>query len=696
MSSSTAIEPTTQNGNAVAKQPTTIKGWLASDMLKAEIAKALPKHCSVDRMMRIAITAVTRTPKLAECEPASFLKCMMDLSQWGLEPNGRDAHLIPFNNRRRGVVECQLILDYKGLVQLLYRSGQILSVHADVVYEGDDFAYSMGELLRHTQFDLRTQAKPAERGKMIAAYARIVLKGGACKCEVMTKEQIDGIRKRSKSGNDGPWVTDYEEMAKKGLAIDTPIPTPEGWTSMGELGVGDIVFDMHGSQTEVIAVSEVKYLPCFRLTFGNGEQIICDDEHRWAATIGSNGSRHRGNGWPVHTVNELFDAKSRGESVSIPVAEPIDCDWRDLPIHPWAMGYWLGNGRTDGGNVTCNSNDQSEVEKCYAELGGYLIGAVRPDRRSNATAVGLKGLKVALREVGVLGDKHIPADYLRGTREQREFLLCGLMDSDGHIDRSRGRAIFASTNKRLAEQVHELVVSLGETAVISSREQSGYGKVVLCYRVEWQPSFCPCLLTRKAANYRPRKIAQYRAVSSIERIATVPTRCIAVASESKTYLAGRSMIPTHNTVFRRATKWLPLSAEIIQAFERDDDRPANLFGGGIIVDTDFVVPPTSLNQLADRRKEQADSETEPGETIAHDDEIATDPESLTALKDKIALAMDPASIEAIRTASVGPESPHAADQWDVIDNWCDARLAELKPKAKGQKDLIDRGSELPE
>lgn len=363
MSSSTAIEPTTQNGNAVAKQPTTIKGWLNSDTLKNEIARALPKHCSAERMTRIAITAITRTPKLAECEPASFLKCMMDLSQWGLEPNGRDAHLIPFNNRRRGVVECQLILDYKGLVQLLYRSGQILSVHADVVYEGDDFAYSMGELLRHTQFDLRTQSKPAERGKMIAAYARIVLKGGACKCEVMTKEQIDGIRKRSKSGNDGPWVTDYEEMAKK-------------------------------------------------------------------------------------------------------------------------------------------------------------------------------------------------------------------------------------------------------------------------------------------------------------------------------------------TVFRRATKWLPLSAEIIQAFERDDDRPANLFGGGTIVDTDFVVPPTSLNQLADRRKEQA--ETEPGETIAHDGEIATDPESLTALKDKIALAMDPASIEAIRAANVGPESPHAADQWDIIDGWCNARLEELSKPAKGQKELIDKGSELPE
>lgn len=217
MSSSTAIEPTNGNGNAavVAEQPRTIKGWLNNDGFKAELARSLPRHCNADRMARIAITCLTRIPKLAECEPASFLKCLLDLSQWGLEPNGRDAHLIPFNNNKRGVVECQLILDYKGLVQLLYRSGQVLSVHADVVFEGDDFEFSMGQVIRHTPYWLRKDRKPDKQGNMIAAYARVELKGNAVKCEVMSKEQIDAIRKRSKAANSGPWVTDYEEMAKK-------------------------------------------------------------------------------------------------------------------------------------------------------------------------------------------------------------------------------------------------------------------------------------------------------------------------------------------------------------------------------------------------------------------------------------------------------------------------------------------------
>lgn len=215
MSSSTAIEPTNGTGT-IAKQPTTLKGWLNSDALKGEIARALPKHCSAERMTRIATTALTRTPLLADCEVQSFVKCLLDLSQWGLEPNGYHAHLIPFRNNRRGVVECQLILDYKGIVQLLMNSGKVLSIHADVVHEGDDFAYSLGELQRHTQWELRTDAmKPREKGPMIAAYARIVMKGGAVKCEVMTKQQIDGIRARSKAKDSGPWVTDYAEMSKK-------------------------------------------------------------------------------------------------------------------------------------------------------------------------------------------------------------------------------------------------------------------------------------------------------------------------------------------------------------------------------------------------------------------------------------------------------------------------------------------------
>jgi recombination protein RecT len=187
----------------------TIREKLNSPAQLQEIAKALPAHMSADRMARVTLTALTRTPKLSECDPASFFQCLLTLSQWGLEPDGRHAHLIPFENRKRGVVECQLIVDYKGLVQLAMRTGNIASIHCDCVCENDEFDFDCGDVVRH-KIDFR---KP--RGEAYAFVCVIKMRDGGKKCEVMTRDEVDAIRKRSRSGQSGPWVTDYNEMAKK-------------------------------------------------------------------------------------------------------------------------------------------------------------------------------------------------------------------------------------------------------------------------------------------------------------------------------------------------------------------------------------------------------------------------------------------------------------------------------------------------
>lgn len=187
----------------------TLRDKLNNPAQLQEIARALPKHMNADRMARVTLTQMTRTPKLAECEPASFFQCLMTCSQWGLEPDGRHAHLIPFENRKRGVVECQLIIDYKGFVQLAMRTGNIASIHCDSVCENDEFDYDCGEVLRH-KIDFR---KP--RGEAYAFVCIIKMKDGGKKCEVMTRDEVDAIRKRSRSANNGPWVTDFNEMAKK-------------------------------------------------------------------------------------------------------------------------------------------------------------------------------------------------------------------------------------------------------------------------------------------------------------------------------------------------------------------------------------------------------------------------------------------------------------------------------------------------
>lgn len=185
----------------------TIKQHLMSDGLKAQIAAALPKHMSADRMARVALTTINKTPKLAQCTQESFFAALMTCSQLGLEPDGRLAHLIPYGT------QCQLIIDYKGLVDLAYRSKEVLSIHADVIYEGDEFEYDLGQVKKHTPWSWRKD-KPENKGKLLGAYC-IVKMQGAEKHEVMSLDEIEAIKKRSKSSTSGPWMTDFNEMAKK-------------------------------------------------------------------------------------------------------------------------------------------------------------------------------------------------------------------------------------------------------------------------------------------------------------------------------------------------------------------------------------------------------------------------------------------------------------------------------------------------
>jgi len=194
-----------QPENEITKttKPRTLKGLLSEDNVKAQFALALPKHLNADRFARVAITALTRTPKLQECTPESFMKCLLDLSALGIEPDGRRAHLIPYGK------ECTLILDYKGIAELVMRSGTVASIHADKVCINDAFEVDRGRIVTH---------KPnyaADRGTPYAYYVLITFKDGSEKSEVMTRDEIEAIRKRSRSGQSGPWVSDFDEMAKK-------------------------------------------------------------------------------------------------------------------------------------------------------------------------------------------------------------------------------------------------------------------------------------------------------------------------------------------------------------------------------------------------------------------------------------------------------------------------------------------------
>lgn len=195
----------------VSKKPKTIKDWIKT--MEPEIKKALPNVITPERFTRMALTAVSVNPKLAECTPRSFMGALMNAAQLGLEPNTPlgQAYLIPFKNK--GVMEVQFQIGYKGLIDLAYRSGEFLSIYAKEVYENDEFDYEFG-------LEPKLIHKPAtsNRGEVIAYYAVFKLVNGGFGFEVMSKDDIMAHAKKYSQNYDSkysPWTNNFDEMAKK-------------------------------------------------------------------------------------------------------------------------------------------------------------------------------------------------------------------------------------------------------------------------------------------------------------------------------------------------------------------------------------------------------------------------------------------------------------------------------------------------
>ena len=180
------------------------------------IAAVMPKHMSSERLYQLAVSTINQTPKLAECDSASLLSCVMKCSALGLEPSAVDglgrAYILPFRNHGR--MQATFIIGYKGLIDLARRSGQLISIHAQAVYEGDTFDFWEDEDGQHFKFKPNRDAEHTP-DKLTDVYVSAKLGGGGKVFEHMTKAEVDSIRKRSKSANNGPWVTDYEAMALK-------------------------------------------------------------------------------------------------------------------------------------------------------------------------------------------------------------------------------------------------------------------------------------------------------------------------------------------------------------------------------------------------------------------------------------------------------------------------------------------------
>lgn len=197
----------------------------AQDVFKAQlerswprIAAVAPKAMNKERMFQLALSAYNQTPELAKCSTASVLGCLMKCTALGMEPSAVDglgrAYILPFYNKKTGGTEATFILGYKGMIDLARRSGQLTDISARVVHEGDDFEYEYGldEKLRHIP-----STEPIEGRQLTHVYMVAHFKDGGHYIDVMTHDEVEAVRKRSKAANFGPWKTDYEAMAMKSV-----------------------------------------------------------------------------------------------------------------------------------------------------------------------------------------------------------------------------------------------------------------------------------------------------------------------------------------------------------------------------------------------------------------------------------------------------------------------------------------------
>jgi DNA segregation ATPase FtsK/SpoIIIE-like protein len=443
----------------------------------------------------------------------------------------------------------------------------------------------------------------------------------------------------------------------KALALDTPVPTPTGWTTMGELRDGDMVFGADGQPCKVVKAHDVLLgEPCYEVEFDDGTVIVASADHLWltadraargsmargarrdgtpsrardrlalldgliargdldelvtaaelAAEIdgvsmeyvchvarsravvptGSKpvtmqqhyratgktvvktrpartyrrgdllaalrarayrqalGQRHLRTGPRVITTQEIHDTLRVGQYAnhSISVCAPLEHPDRDLPVDPYVLGCWLGDGHSWHGQF---SGADSEII-ANIETAGFEVHK----QVWNRYAWGIVGLTARLRQLGVLANKHVPEVYLRSGSKQRLALLQGLMDTDGNV-RTGGSVEFTNTNRRLAEAVVELAMSLGHKAVLRERRAVLDGRD--CgpkYDVTWTPPDPVFRLSRKLAR---QKLTGHRGVQSVRYVVDVrpvpsrPVRCITVDASDHLYLASRACIPTHNSV----------------------------------------------------------------------------------------------------------------------------------------------------
>lgn len=364
----------------------------------------------------------------------------------------------------------------------------------------------------------------------------------------------------------------------KALALDTPIPTPGGWTTIKDVHPGDIIFGADGKPCRVVAESEIfTDHECYRIEFSNGETVTADAGHLWKTNALADGpgigkgnhgdtkQRRRRVRTTREIANTLFRPGDNARNHSLSMPTPIECNEAELPIAPYTLGAWLGDGHSAAGKITCHKDDTEILDGIkadgwpvrYASNNGSAANTYALTDGSLSQAARNVCLAARLRKIGVLENKHIPEIYMRASLRQRLALLQGLMDTDGSINKNGRVLVFSGMNRRLVLGLSELLSTFGIKNTFTERKVKCNGKPAgVAYFVQFMAfrDVLPVFRLRRKLN-RMRLSDEAGAINrsqtvqivNAEAVPSTPVKCITVDSQDHQFLFGRTMLPTHNS-----------------------------------------------------------------------------------------------------------------------------------------------------
>jgi hypothetical protein len=327
----------------------------------------------------------------------------------------------------------------------------------------------------------------------------------------------------------------------KALDLNTPVLTSSGWSTIGNIKIGDKLYGNDGRLTNVTNITEIMHNhSCYEIEFDNGEKIVADEEHLW--NVGSSE-------WKTNKilntkeiiVNKENFLKSKQSLYVDYITNPLEFEEQDVLIDPYTLGLWLGDGNSADSRISCHIDDFQSY-KTNIDIEKFVVDS----RNANIIRFKPRNLSVNLKKLNLIKNKHIPSEYLFNSVERRLELLRGLMDSDGYSNK-KGNCEFYQKSKQFIDDVRFLLTSLGIKTSIKNKNINGETYYTLRFTTsEFDVFKLERKLQRSKNNLNHFKNKRIY-IKNIRRADSVPVRCLQVDNEDKLFLVGNTLIPTHNS-----------------------------------------------------------------------------------------------------------------------------------------------------